>query len=79
MPCMHSHKSHKHETGMDRTKDETKDPVCGMIIDKEKAAGRSEYKGRIYYFCSSECKEAFDEKPEKYLKEHSGASSHGCC
>ncbi len=37
-----------------------KDPVCGMTIDAENAAGTSEYKGETYYFCSPTCKEKFD-------------------
>jgi YHS domain-containing protein len=47
------------------------DPVCGMDIDPATAAGKSEYKGQTYYFCSLGCKKAFDKEPEKYLgKEH---------
>ena len=44
------------------------DPVCGMLIDPRTAAGRSEYKGQTYYFCSTGCKQAFEADPEKYLK-----------
>jgi YHS domain-containing protein len=44
-----------------------KDLVCGMDIDPATAAGKSEYNGQIYYFCSLGCKKAFDENPEKYL------------
>jgi Cu+-exporting ATPase len=81
MSCKHSHKSHEHETEVNdkTTDDKTKDPVCGMVIDKEKAASKSEYKGKTHYFCSLDCKKAFDENPEKYLKEYSGASRHDCC
>lgn len=43
------------------------DPVCHMDIDPATAAGKSEYKGQTYYFCSLGCKKAFDEDPEKYL------------
>lgn len=52
-----------------------KDPVCGMMVDEEKAAGTSEYKGKTYYFCSPGCKVAFDKDPERYLSgegEHQG-------
>jgi len=47
-----------------------KDPVCGMKIDKAKepAGGKSTYKGVTYYFCSKNCKQAFDKNPEKYAK-----------
>jgi YHS domain-containing protein len=37
-----------------------------MEVDKEKAAGTSDYKGRTYYFCAKICKEKFDRDPEKY-------------
>jgi YHS domain-containing protein len=44
-----------------------KDPVCGMEVDEKTAAGKSEYQGKTYYFCSPGCKQAFDKEPEKYL------------
>jgi Cu+-exporting ATPase len=44
-----------------------KDPVCGMEITAEGAAGTSEYKGQTYYFCSPGCKRSFDKDPEKYI------------
>jgi len=44
-----------------------KDPVCGMTVDEKKAAGKSEYKGQNYYFCSPGCKKTFDKAPEKYV------------
>ena len=56
----------------------TKDPVCGMMVDEEKAVATSEYKGGTYYFCAPGCKTAFDKEPEKYLEgteEHHGV--HG--
>lgn len=43
-----------------------KDPVCGMEIDPKTAAGKSEYKGQTYYFCSPGCKRSFDKEPERY-------------
>ena len=55
-----------------------KDPVCGMEIDPATAAGKSEYKGRTYYFCALGCKKSFDKDPEKYLgnSEHSAHEHH---
>ena len=29
-----------------------KDPVCGMDVEPETAAGRHEHAGTTYYFCS---------------------------
>ena len=44
-----------------------KDPVCGMDATPETAAGKFEYKGTTYYFCSPGCKRDFEKEPEKYL------------
>lgn len=44
-----------------------KDPICGMDVTPESAAGQSEYNGQTYYFCSLGCKKSFDKEPEKYL------------
>lgn len=43
------------------------DPVCGMTVEEGKEAGKSEYKGNTYYFCSRGCKVAFDKSPTTYL------------
>jgi YHS domain-containing protein len=48
--------------------DKVKDPVCGMDVDPEQAAGKSEYQGKTYYFCSPGCKAAFEREPAKYVK-----------
>jgi len=45
------------------------DPVCKMEVNEETAKFKSEYKGKIYYFCAPGCKNAFEENPEKYLNE----------
>ena len=44
-----------------------KDPVCGMEIDSDTAAGSSEYQGTTYYFCSEGCKHDFGTSPWKYV------------
>lgn len=36
------------------------DPICGMEIDPQTAAGRTERDGQTFYFCSLMCKERFD-------------------
>lgn len=55
-----------------------KDLVCGMEIDPNTAAGKSDYKGQTYYFCAPGCKKAFDKEPEKYVKAegHDAEQSH---
>jgi len=37
-----------------------------MEVDEQTAAGKSEYKGQTYYFCSTGCKKSFDKEPAKY-------------
>jgi len=48
---------------------QVKDVVCGMMVDPDVANHKSEYKDRIYYFCSPRCKTAFNEEPEKYVSQ----------
>ncbi|HEX4595650.1 MAG TPA: heavy metal translocating P-type ATPase [Bryobacteraceae bacterium] len=43
------------------------DPVCGMTVDPQQAAGSSIYQGKTYYFCSKGCVAKFEANPEKYL------------
>jgi Cu+-exporting ATPase len=45
------------------------DPVCGMTIDPATSAGRAEYQGKTYYFCSPSCVGKFQADPAKYLAE----------
>jgi Cu+-exporting ATPase len=43
------------------------DPVCGMRIDPDDAAGTAEYGGKLYYFCSETCRDAFVANPATYI------------
>ena len=43
------------------------DPVCGMRIESEEAAGTAEYEGTTYYFCSQACHDAFQANPAAYV------------
>lgn len=45
------------------------DPVCGMTVDPNSAAGSFEYKRQTYYFCSAHCLNKFRQDPESFLKE----------
>ena len=36
-----------------------KDPVCGMMVEPERAAGKFEFKGTTYYFCAKHCEQRF--------------------
>src|SRR5277367_4954433 len=44
-----------------------KDPVCGMMVDPQKAARAVEYAGEKYHFCSVRCGERFAAEPEKFI------------
>ena len=45
-----------------------KDVVCGMQVDPAKAAAKSDYRGKTYYFCSPSCKAKFDAEPPQFAK-----------
>jgi Cu+-exporting ATPase len=50
------------------------DPVCGMTVWPDRAAGKHDYNGETYYFCSPSCLEKFRAKPERFLDETSPAA-----
>lgn len=43
-----------------------KDPVCGMVVDPAKAVTATKYKEKTYYFCTSNCQTAFEQRPDKF-------------
>lgn len=53
------------------------DPVCGMRVEEGSAAGRFEYEGREFLFCSASCERKFRADPRVYLQADGGG--HGCC
>ena len=38
-----------------------------MMVDENKAAGKSEYQGKTYYFCATICKTKLDSNPANYV------------
>lgn len=46
-----------------------RDPVCGMDIDEINVPEslQAERDGRMYYFCSPECKLEFDKNPQPFI------------
>lgn len=42
------------------------DPVCGKTVSTAEARP-SLYEGQVYYFCSRECRETFEARPENYV------------
>jgi membrane fusion protein, copper/silver efflux system len=54
------------------------DPVCRMNVDENRAQAEGNvrvYKGKTYYFCSSQCRDEFDQQPKRYLKSTSAPGS----
>jgi len=47
--------------------DRVLDPVCGMMVDPDRAAGHVEHAGKTYYFCSKSCVAKFTATPDVYL------------
>jgi Cu+-exporting ATPase len=43
------------------------DPVCGMTVNPSTAAGKHDYNGKPYYFCSTHCLHKFSVDPEAVL------------
>lgn len=52
----------------------TVDPVCGMRVEPQRAAGAFEYQGQTYYFCSAHCHHRFAENPEAFLQPRAPAA-----
>jgi len=62
-------------TTMTESKSVTKDPICGMTVDKATAL-QAERDGATFYFCSDHCR-------QKFLATPAGAKQDGksgsCC
>lgn len=56
-----------------------KDPVCGAQVDEKSGSTTSSYQGQKYAFCGKECKDKFDQNPERYTRSAQGSEhqSHG--
>ena len=54
---------------------EVLDPVCGMTISPDGAAGHVDHGGQTYYFCSQGCLEQFRNNPERFTGDRSPAGS----
>jgi Cu+-exporting ATPase len=47
------------------------DPVCGMTIDRAKAAGNTTVGETTFYFCSVHCKNRFEADPARFAPKSS--------
>ena len=43
------------------------DPVCGMKVDPASSPHRHHYAGRLYHFCSANCRIKFAAQPDRFL------------
>ncbi|HEY0050602.1 MAG TPA: heavy metal translocating P-type ATPase [Pyrinomonadaceae bacterium] len=71
----HHHRHHQPEKqivshgGMTATPEgEFIDPVCGMSVAPETAAGKYDFDGKTYYFCSTGCQNKFRQNPQNFLE-----------
>ncbi|MGI8469599.1 MAG: heavy metal translocating P-type ATPase [Pyrinomonadaceae bacterium] len=48
------------------------DPVCGMKVAPETSAGKYDFEGKTYYFCSAGCLTKFRQSPPAFLEKKSG-------
>jgi YHS domain-containing protein len=45
------------------------DPVCQKQVDEQAPGAKVNYWGKVFYFCSDECRKAFRRDPPKYAPE----------
>ena len=65
-PHMMGGHGHGHQGGHGGVDGDTKDPVCGMDVVRDKSTAASVYRGKTYHFCSATCRDKFEQSPEKY-------------
>ena len=56
---------------MKKSKSTIKDPICGMTVDKATAL-HAERDGKIFYFCSYNCR-------QKFIQSTNVECKSGCC
>ncbi|SEJ30736.1 heavy metal translocating P-type ATPase [Nitrosomonas eutropha] len=78
-PPQHEHHDHQHDDHCshavftdttaheDNSEKPFTDPVCGMEVSQTNPQKTVEYKGKDYFFCSTQCMEKFKATPETYL------------
>lgn len=55
---------------MTHVADTSRDPVCGMDVRIAGSTLFTTYQGLVYYFCSAQCMERFNEMPALYIGGH---------
>ena len=56
---------------------ETRDPVCGMTVNPDKARFTHDHDGTTYLFCCGGCQAAFRTDPEAFLRAREEAAGNG--
>ena len=51
------------------------DPVCGMTVTPERAAGSATHQGTTYYFCGQSCLQRFTANPQAYISHRTPEST----
>lgn len=52
------------------------DPVCGMPLGTATTLISTEYRGRMFFFCSTSCRDTFTASPSEYtMRARAGASN----
>jgi YHS domain-containing protein len=79
---MGGHGGHKHggHSGVAPGGD-VKDPVCGMTVEPKSAAAAEVHGRNTHYFCSTSCRDKFEQAPDKYagIPAQCGHQSGGGC
>ena len=61
---------------MNESESATKDPICGMTVDKATAI-HAERDGQTFYFCSDHCRQKFLSTPAGDKPEHKSGGCYG--
>jgi len=72
--------SHRRQLGLHPSAAPHRDPVCGMMVTPESAAGSTQHEGVTYWFCNPGCLKKFEADPRKYLEPSGGSGgpeAHG--
>jgi P-type Cu+ transporter len=60
--CPHGHQVHAASVA-----EGSKDPVCGMTVDRRRTPHTASHSGADYFFCSAGCRTKFEAEPARYL------------
>jgi len=74
---MNSEHSHRRQLGLHPSALPHRDPVCGMMVTPESAAGSTQHEGVTYWFCNPGCLKKFVADPRKYLEPPVGSGGPG--